>query len=49
MRIMTDSKDVKLTIRGGLSNEEVRRNIAILPWRIIYHSFQQNIRAFQPQ
>ncbi|HNX18469.1 MAG TPA: CDC48 family AAA ATPase [Methanoregula sp.] len=32
---MTDNKGVKLTVQEALSNEDVGRNIAILPWRVI--------------
>jgi len=32
---MTDSNDVKLTEREPVSNDDVRRKSAILPWRVI--------------
>ncbi len=32
---MTDSKGVKLTVKEAVSNEEVGRNIALLPWQVI--------------
>jgi transitional endoplasmic reticulum ATPase len=32
---MTDNKSVKLTVQEAVSNEDVGRNIAILPWRVI--------------
>jgi transitional endoplasmic reticulum ATPase len=32
---MTDNKGVKLTVQEAVSNEDVGRNIAILPWRVI--------------
>jgi hypothetical protein len=31
---MTDNKGVKLTVQETVSNEDVGRNIAILPWRV---------------
>jgi len=32
---MTDTKGVKLTVQEAVSEEDVGRNIAILPWRVI--------------
>jgi hypothetical protein len=32
---MTDSNDVKLTVREAVNNDDVRRKSAILPWRVI--------------
>jgi len=32
---MTDNKSVKQTVHEAVSNEDVGRNIAILPWRVI--------------
>ncbi|MGD0534402.1 MAG: hypothetical protein ABR999_03035 [Methanoregula sp.] len=32
---MTDNKGVKLTAQEALNNEDVGRNIATLPWRVI--------------
>ena len=32
---MTDNKGVKLTVQEAVSNEDIGRNIAILPWQVI--------------
>jgi len=35
MTIITDTKGVKLTVQEALINENVGRDLATLPWRVI--------------